>query len=311
MKVVAALGGNAIVRYREGGTAEEQLGHIDAAVAPLAALVAAGHQVLVTHGNGPQVGDILLQNECAKDAVPRMPLDVCGAESQGMIGYMVQQCMANRLSAAGLDLPIATVLTRTLVERSDPAFARPSKAIGPYYTAPEARALGASERWTMREEGGRGWRRVVPSPAPREVLEVRAIRSLFESGAVVIAGGGGGVPVVREGDGRLAGVEAVVDKDLAAERIAAGIGADLLLILTDVRGAYRRFGTAEEELIPVMDAAEAKRLLAAGEFAEGSMAPKVEAAVRFVRGGGQSAVIAHLDDAEKAVRGRAGTRITA
>lgn len=311
MKVVAALGGNAIVRYREKGTAEEQLRHIDAAVAPLAALVAAGHRVLITHGNGPQVGDLLLQNECAKDAVPRMPLDVCGAESQGMIGYMVQQCMANRLSAAGIDLPVATVLTRTLVERSDPAFDRPSKAIGPYYTAPEVRALSVSEGWTMREEGGRGWRRVVPAPAPREVLEIRAIRSLFENGAVVIAGGGGGVPVVREADGHLSGVEAVVDKDLAAERLAAGIGADLLLMLTDVHGAYRRYGTTGEELILAMDGAEAERLLAAGEFGEGSMAPKVEAALRFVRGGGREAVIAHLDDAEKAVWGRAGTRLTA
>lgn len=310
VKVVAALGGNAIIRYREKGTAEEQLGHIDAAVAPLAALIAAGHRVLITHGNGPQVGDILLQNECAKDAVPRMPLDVCGAESQGMIGYMVQQCMANRLRAAGLDLPVATVLTRTLVDRSDPAFSRPSKAIGPFYTAADARALRASEGWTMREEQERGWRRVVPSPEPREVLEIRAIRSLFESGAVVIAGGGGGVPVVRGEDGRLAGVEAVVDKDLTAELIAAGVGADLLLMLTDVPGAYRRFGTADRELIRAMDAAEAERLLAAGEFGEGSMAPKVEAAVRFVRGGGRAAIIAHLDDAEKAVRSRAGTRIT-
>ncbi|HDS63463.1 MAG TPA: carbamate kinase, partial [Methanofollis liminatans] len=192
MKIVAALGGNAIVRYREKGTAEEQLGHIDAAVAPLARMAAAGHAVMITHGNGPQVGDILLQNECARDAVPRMPLDICGAESQGMIGYMIQQCMQNRL---GPGAQVATVLSRTLVDPGDPAFATPSKAIGPYYSGTEARALAAAEGWAMREEEGRGWRRIVPSPDPREVLEIETIKTLFHAGTVVVAGGGGGVPV--------------------------------------------------------------------------------------------------------------------
>ncbi|QSZ68019.1 carbamate kinase [Methanofollis aquaemaris] len=309
MKIVAALGGNAIIRYREKGTAEEQLGHIDAAIAPLARMIAAGHQVLVTHGNGPQVGDILLQNECAKDAVPRMPLDICGAESQGMIGYMIQQCMQNRLESLGVGAPVAAVLTRTLVDGADPAFAVPSKAIGPYYTGAEAQSLGEAEGWTVREEAGRGWRRLVPSPAPSEILEAGAIRTFFESGAVVIAGGGGGVPVVREADG-LRGVEAVVDKDLAAERLASAVGADHLLMLTDVGGAYLDFGGAEEEMILSMDAQDARLLLARGEFGAGTMAPKIEAAVRFVEGGGGTAVIAHLDAAEEALAGRAGTRVT-
>jgi len=307
MKIVAALGGNAIIRYREKGTAEEQLGHIDAAVAPLARIAAAGHAVLITHGNGPQVGDILLQNECARDAVPRMPLDICGAESQGMIGYMIQQCMQNRLGAG---VPVATVLSRTLVDPGDPAFAAPSKAIGPHYSGVEARALTAAEGWAMREEEGRGWRRIVPSPDPLEILEIETIRTLFHAGTVVVAGGGGGVPVIRK-DGLLSGVEAVVDKDLAAERIAAGIGADLLLILTDVRGVFSGFGTKNETLLRRLDAAAARRLLADGEFGEGSMAPKVLAAVRFVAAGGGTAVIAHLDDAEAALAGEAGTFLTA
>ncbi|QYZ79998.1 carbamate kinase [Methanofollis formosanus] len=309
MKIVAALGGNAIIRYREKGTAEEQLGHIDAAVAPLARMVAAGHRVHVTHGNGPQVGDILLQNECAKEEVPRMPLDVCGAESQGMIGYMIQQCMQNRLEALGVQAPVTAVLTRTLVDAADPAFAAPSKAIGPYYTRAEARSLADAEGWTVREEVGRGWRRLVPSPVPSEILEAGAVRALFESGAVVIAGGGGGVPVVRATDG-LRGVEAVVDKDLAAERLASAVGADLLLMLTDVAGVYLHFGGPDEEMIRKIDAQKARALLARGEFGAGTMAPKIEAAARFVEGGGRAAVIAHLDAAEAALAGRAGTRVT-
>ena len=307
MKIVAALGGNAIVRYREKGTAEEQLGHIDAAVAPLARMAAAGHAVMITHGNGPQVGDILLQNECARDAVPRMPLDICGAESQGMIGYMIQQCMQNRL---GPGAQVATVLSRTLVDPGDPAFATPSKAIGPYYSGTEARALAAAEGWAMREEEGRGWRRIVPSPDPREVLEIETIKTLFHAGTVVVAGGGGGVPVVRQG-GLLRGVEAVVDKDLAAERIAVGIGADLLLMLTDVPGVFSGFGTPARTLLNRLDTATARRLLAEGEFGEGSMAPKVLAAIRFVGSGGKTAIIAHLDDAEAALAGEAGTLLTA
>jgi carbamate kinase len=307
MKIVAALGGNAIVRYREKGTAEEQLGHIDAAVAPLARMVAAGHAVLITHGNGPQVGDILLQNECARDAVPRMPLDVCGAESQGMIGYMIQQCMQNRL---GPGAQVATVLSRTLVDPGDPAFAAPSKAIGPYYSDAEARALAAAEGWAMREEEGRGWRRAVPSPDPLEVLEIETIRTLFNAETVVVAGGGGGIPVIR-GGGILRGVEAVVDKDLAAERIATAIGADLLLMLTDVSGAFSGFGTPAERLLRRLDPAEARRLLQNDEFGKGSMAPKVLAAIRFVGSGGKTAIIAHLDDAEAALAGEAGTLFTA
>jgi carbamate kinase len=307
MKIVAALGGNAIVRYREKGTAEEQLGHIDAAVAPLARMAAAGHAVMITHGNGPQVGDILLQNECARDAVPRMPLDVCGAESQGMIGYMIQQCMQNRL---GPGAQVATVLSRTLVDPDDPAFATPSKAIGPYYSGPEGRALAAAEGWAMREEEGRGWRRIVPSPDPLEVLEIETIKTLFDAGTVVVAGGGGGVPVVRQG-GLLRGVEAVVDKDLAAERIAVGIGADLLLMLTDVQGVFSGFGTPARTLLNTLDTATARRLLAEGEFGEGSMAPKVLAAIRFVGSGSKTAIIAHLDDAEAALDGEAGTLFTA
>ncbi|MDD3621424.1 MAG: carbamate kinase [Methanofollis sp.] len=308
MKIVAALGGNAIIRYREKGTAAEQLSHIDAAVAPLARMIAVGHKVLITHGNGPQVGDILLQNECAKDAVPRMPLDVCGAESQGMIGYMIQQCMQNRLEALGVEAPVVGVLTRARVDGADPAFATPSKAIGPYYTHAEAESLGKYEGWPIREEKGRKWRRVVPSPEPLEILEADPVKVLFESGAVVIAGGGGGVPVIKTATG-LRGVEAVVDKDLAAERLASTVGADLLLMLTDVEGVYLDYGGADEELIRSMDTCKARAFLARGEFGTGTMAPKVEAAVRFVEKSGGIAVISHLDAAEDAAAGLVGTQV--
>ncbi|TAJ44179.1 carbamate kinase [Methanofollis fontis] len=309
MKIVAALGGNAIIRYREEGTAEEQLGHIDTAVAPLARMAAAGHRILITHGNGPQVGDILLQNECAREAVPRMPLDVCGAESQGMIGYMIQQRMEERLSMRSVRTPVVTLLTRTLVDPDDPAFHDPTKGIGPYYTDAEARRIIEDEGWQMRKTEGRGWRRIVPSPSPVTILEIDAIRTLFDAGAVVIAGGGGGVPVIWR-EGHLAGVEAVVDKDRAAAYIAEGIGADLLMMLTDVPGVYTGFGTADQLLIRSMDLKGAGDLLAAGECEEGSMAPKVAAAVRFVERTDTCAVIAHLDDAESALAGESGTRIT-
>jgi carbamate kinase len=304
--VVIALGGNAILQHREAGTAEEQLANLRRAAIEIAAIAAAGYAVAVTHGNGPQVGDILLRNEIAKDILPPMPLDVCGAESQGMIGYLLQQA----LGEAGLDMPVAAVLTRTLVDGGDPAlFGSPTKPIGPNYTAMQARGLEREKGWRMVQVPGQGYRRVVPSPRPLALVEGEAIARLFAAGVIVIAAGGGGVPVVGEGGGTLRGVEAVVDKDYTAALLARLVGAGDLLLLTDVEHVALNYGRADQQDLREMTIAEARRHLAAGQFPAGSMGPKVEAAVGFLDAGGERATIASLDSAADALRGRAGTRI--
>jgi carbamate kinase len=304
--VVIALGGNAILQHREAGTAEEQLANLRRAAIEIAAIAAAGYAVAVTHGNGPQVGDILLRNEIAKDILPPMPLDVCGAESQGMIGYLLQQA----LGEAGLDMPVAAVLTRTLVDGGDPAlFGSPTKPIGPNYTAMQARGLEREKGWRMVQVPGQGYRRVVPSPRPLALVEGEAIARLFAAGVIVIAAGGGGVPVVGEGGGTLRGVEAVVDKDYTAALLARLVGAGDLLLLTDVEHVALNYGRADQQDLREMTIAEARRHLAAGQFPAGSMGPKVEAAVGFIDAGGERATIASLDSAADALRGRAGTRI--
>ena len=252
MRLVVALGGNAILRRGERGTAEEQAGHVRYAAENLTALVREGHRIAITHGNGPQVGDILLANECARDTLPRMPLDVCGAESQGMLGYLIQQSLENALRDAGVDRRVITVVTQTVVDRSDPAFSRPTKPIGPFYSETEARQLAEKEGWAVHPVEGGLYRRVVPSPAPVRVVEESSIRTLFDEGFIVIAAGGGGIPVVDDGSGNLSGVEAVIDKDLTAERLASAIGAEVLLILTDVEQVSLGFGTPDER--PVREA---------------------------------------------------------
>lgn len=274
----------------------------------LADLLEDGHQLVLTHGNGPQVGNILIQNEEAHFAVPPQPLDVCGAESQGMIGYMLQQALGSELARRGAARPIVTMVTQVVVDRNDPAFRHPTKPVGPFYTAERARTLARERGYPMREDAGRGWRRVVPSPQPREIVEMPAIRSLVESGALVIACGGGGIPVWRDPEtGALEGVEAVIDKDLAAAVLGLGLGCDTLLILTDVPQVALRYGRPEQIAVPYLTVAEARRHLTAGEFPAGSMGPKVEAAVRFVEGGGRQAVIASLTEAKPALAGQAGT----
>ncbi|WP_292519056.1 carbamate kinase [Methanoculleus sp.] len=307
--VVIALGGNAILQHRETGTAEEQSANVRRASRQIAAIAAGGYGVVITHGNGPQVGDILLKNEIAKDILPPMPLDVCGAESQGMIGYLLQQSMQEVLLAAGVDCPVATVLTQTLVEGNDPAFGRPEKPIGPYYTAMQARKLQEEQGWRMVQIPGQGYRRVVPSPRPIGLVEEEAIVRLFSAGAVVIAAGGGGVPVVAGPGGILRGVEAVVDKDYTAALLAQLVGADDLLILTDVERVALNYGRPGQQEIHEMTVAEAREHLAAGQFPPGSMGPKIEAAIGFLESGGERATIASLEQASSALAGQAGTRI--
>ena len=307
--VVVALGGNAILRHRETGTAEEQLANVRRAARQIAGIASDGYAVVVTHGNGPQVGDILLRNELTKDTLPPMPLDVCGAESQGMIGYLLAQSMQEALREAGLDCPVATVLTRTLVAEDDPAFEVPEKPIGPFYTAMQAKRLEREKGWRMVQLPGQGYRRVVPSPRPVALVEGEAIRRLFSAGVVVIAAGGGGVPVVAGPAGTLRGVEAVVDKDYTAALLARLVGAGDLLILTDVERVALNYGRPDRRDISEMTVAEAREHLAAGQFPPGTMGPKIEAAIGFLEAGGDRVTIGSLDSAAPALSGRAGTRI--
>ena len=307
-RVVVALGGNALLRRGEEDTFEAMYRNARFAAERVADIAQEGWEVVVTHGNGPQVGRILLQQEAARGWAHPMPLDVCGAESQGQIGYLLQVTIGDVFYERGMERPVATVLTLTRVSPDDPAFAEPTKPVGPFYEEQEAKRLAEERGWRVAPDPHGGWRRVVPSPAPRSIVESPVIERLVADGVIVIAAGGGGVPVIEEGP-RLVGVEGVVDKDLAAEVLARDVGASVLLILTDVPAVQRGFGTERAEDIRRMTAAQAEELLRAGEFAAGSMGPKVQASVGFVRGGGERAVIAELSDAVAALRGEAGTTV--
>ena len=305
--VVVALGGNAILQPGQVGTFEEQLFNIDGAMRRIAALVEDGWRVVLTHGNGPQVGNLLIQNALAAKTVAPMPMDVCGAMSQGQIGYMAAQALANHLRKRRLATPVVTVVTQVAVDPGDRAFASPSKPVGPFYSEAEAKRMMLEEGLAMREDAGRGWRRVVPSPEPREIVELEAVRDLVASGVLVVCAGGGGVPVVR-GRGALSGIDAVIDKDLAAALLAEQLGAAALLILTDVPRAYVHYGTPEQEALGTVSASQMRAYAAAGHFKAGSMGPKVEACLRFVDAGGES-VIASLTEVVPALAGKAGTHI--
>ena len=306
--LVVALGGNAIQQPAQKGTFEEQLVAVDGACRRLARLIGRGHRVIVTHGNGPQIGNLIAQNEASAGLIPAMPMDVCGAETQGQIGLMIQQCLANHLERNGWSDGVCTVLTETEVDGDDPAFAAPSKPVGRFYTAEQAAELALECGYVMREDAGRGWRRVVPSPEPRRLVQADVIGRLVRNGVTVVCAGGGGVPVVRDASGAYHGVEAVVDKDLAAAVLAVDVGADTLVILTDVDHVYLRYGQAGQQALRMVDRPELARHVANGHFSAGSMGPKVEAALRFAQAGG-SVVIARLDDVEAALRGEAGTRV--
>ncbi|MDH4111990.1 MAG: carbamate kinase [Actinomycetota bacterium] len=307
-RVVVALGGNALLRRGAADTFEEMYRSCREAAERIADIASDGWQVVLTHGNGPQVGRILLQQEAAIDAVHPMPLDVCGAQSQGQIGYLLQVTLGDVFFERGMERPVSTVLTLTRVRPDDPAFEHPTKFIGPYYEEAEATRLEADRGYTMKPDPHGGWRRVVPSPRPYSIVETPVIARLVADDVVVIAGGGGGVPVIEDGP-RLIGKEGVVDKDLAAAILAKEVGATTLLILTDVKKVQRGYGSFYPEDIDRMTVEEAQGLLNRGEFEAGSMGPKIEASVGFVRQGGARAVIADLDDATSALRGDAGTQI--
>lgn len=307
--LVLALGGNAITKAGERGTFPEQLRNIAHAVDSIAELAMAGYRVLITHGNGPQVGNLLIKNELAKHVVPPMPLDVCVANTQGSLGYGIQQQLRNVLLEKGCQKEVVTFVTQVVVDPHDPAFIHPTKPVGPFYTTEEARELEKSKGYRMVEDSGRGWRRVVPSPRPVEIVERRAIRKALDDGLIVIAAGGGGIPVIRDEKGRLTGVEGVIDKDLAAARLAIDIQADVLLVLTSVKKVAINFGRPGQRELDLMTLEEAKRYLAEGHFPPGSMGPKVEAAIAFLEQGGQRAIIGLLEEAREALQGQAGTTI--
>jgi len=308
--IVVALGGNAILQPGQKGTAQEQMENIDTACEHLKDIISSGkYRVVITHGNGPQVGNVLLQNEAASSLVPVMPLDVCGAATQGTIGYMIQQTLANRLRAAGLKHNITTVVTQVIVDENDPAFKKPTKPVGSFYSKEEAQQLRRDRGWVIVKDSGRGYRRVVPSPKPLKIQETRIIKDMLDSGEIVIAVGGGGIPVVREKDRSLRGIEAVIDKDLATERLAEDIHAEVFMVLTDVKQVMLNYGEVDEVGIARMTVAEAENYLREGQFGEGSMKPKVEAGVNFIKAGGEKMIITALNKAPKALEGKAGTII--
>lgn len=307
-RVVVALGGNALLRRGADDTYEEMYRAARAAAERVADIAADGWEVVITHGNGPQVGRILIQQEAAAKQVQPMPLDVCGAESQGQIGYLLQVTIGDVFFERGMERPVVTILTLTRVRPNDPAFGKPTKFVGPYFSEAKARRLEEQRGWVMKADPHGGWRRVVPSPKPYSIVETPAIKQLVAAGTIVIAGGGGGVPVIEKGP-RLIGKEGVVDKDLAAAILAHEVGASVLLILTDVPKIQRGYGSLMPEDIDRLTVIEAKALMKKGEFGAGSMGPKVEAAVRFLEQGGERAVVADLDAAASALKGDAGTEI--
>lgn len=307
--VVVALGGNAILRRGEKGTFEEQYRNVCETVQRIADLVQNGYKVVITHGNGPQVGATLLRHEAAKSIVPPFPLDVCGSETQGFIGYMIQQALRNELKKRGMDKYVITVVTRVIIDADDEAFRNPTKPVGPFYTEEEADKIRSQHPdFVVKEDAGRGYRRVVASPDPKIIAERFAIRALVDNGFVVVACGGGGIPIVEEGT-QARGIEAVIDKDLAGQRLATLIDASVFVILTDIDGAYLNYGTAKQSLIKEATLQQLEQYMKEGHFKEGSMSPKISAAMRFVESGGKEAIIAELSKLAEAMQGKSGTHV--
>ena len=309
-RLVIALGGNALQSGNAAPTAEAQLEVVRGTARQLAEVSARGYEMAIVHGNGPQVGRILLASETAKDVVPPMPFDVCGAMSQGYIGYHIQQALKYALAARNRNYPVVALTTQMIVDGNDPAFQNPTKPIGAFYTEEEARTLEREKGYAMCEDAGRGWRRVVASPLPRKIVEIEAVRLLWDH-AIVITCGGGGVPVVEHPDGTLEGVAAVIDKDFAAELLAEEVNADALLILTEVEKVAIHFGKPNQQDLGHLSLAEAARYVEEGQFGVGSMLPKVQAAMKFVRANpGKKAIITSLDKALEALDGKTGTVVT-
>lgn len=309
-KVVVALGGNALQEAGAPATAEAQLGVVKKTAEYLAEISCRGYELAIAHGNGPQVGRIVLASEAAANVTPSMPFDVCGAMSQGYIGYHIQQGLRQALRERNRNVPVVSLVTQVVVDKNDPAFQNPTKPIGAFYNEEEAKRLADERGYVMKEDAGRGWRRVVASPMPKKIVELSAVKQLFDT-HIVITVGGGGIPVIEKEDGSLEGTAAVIDKDLAAERLAEDINADILMILTEVEKVSINFKKPNQEDLAHMTIADAERYIAEGHFAPGSMLPKVQAAVAFAKTNpGKKAIITSLYKAVDALDGKAGTVIT-
>jgi len=307
-KAVIALGGNALIKEGQEGTIYEQFANTRKITKNIVKMIKDGWDVVITHGNGPQVGSILLQNDIAKDVTPPMPLGICVAESEGLIGYMIQQCLSNDLHKAEVDRPVVALITQVLVEKNDPSFKKPSNPIGPFYSDSEVEEL-KNEGFQVKKYS-EGWRIVAPSPDPKSIVEGDIINKMLEDDIIVIASGGGGMPVIeREGWG-LDGLEAVIDKDLASERLAEAINAELLLILTDVEKVYLNYGKENQKALDNVSLKDIKKYYDEGHFSPGEMGPKILAAIRFIESGGKKVIISDVERGWEAYSGKTGTHIT-
>ena len=308
---VIAIGGNSLIKDKAHQTVKDQYLAVKETCKHIADMIEQGWDVAIGHGNGPQVGFILRRSEIAAKVagMHEVPLDVCGSDSQGAIGYALQQNLANEFRRRGMQKRAATVITQVVVDTKDPAFQNPSKPIGGFMEEEQAKERAAKEGWTVVDDSGRGWRRVVPSPLPQEIVELDAVRELLNAGIITITVGGGGIPVIRTEDGDIQGVAAVIDKDYASSLLARFINADLLLISTAVEKVYLNFGKPDQKEIDVMTLAEAKRYMEEGHFAKGSMLPKIRAIIWFLEGGGKEALITNPANIARALRGETGTRL--
>jgi len=304
---VVAIGGNAVNRPGERPTAENMLSAIKEAMGYLVDMLDE-YDIVITHGNGPQVGNILIQQEMAKEVIPPFPIDVNDAQTQGSLGYMIVQALRNRLAERGLNREVAALITQIVVDKNDEAFKKPSKPVGPFYTEEEARRLMMEKGWIMKEDAGRGWRRVVPSPKPLDIVEKEVVRMLLKNGVIIVAAGGGGIPVVRE-NGVLKGVEAVIDKDRASALLAIEINADELIILTGVEKVALNYGKPNQTFVDKLTVEEALKYLKEGHFPAGSMGPKIEAAIDFVTATSRTCLITDMKKLKEALSGETGTRV--
>jgi carbamate kinase len=306
-----AFGGNALLPENQRGLQEEQLRNAQRAAKLMVHIVAKGYDIIIVHGNGPQVGNLLIQMEEAITKIPPFSLDVCDAMTEGSMGYMLEKAITNELRSRSLDKEVATVVTQVLVDKEDSAFQSPTKPVGPFYSKYRAQMLAREKKWTMIEDAGRGYRKVVPSPRPIDVVSKWIVRDLVRAGRVVIAAGGGGIPVIIDGRGLFKGIEAVIDKDYVASLIAREVKVDLFIILTNIERVYLDYGTPEERPIEVMSVAQAQGYLAQGQFPAGSMGPKIEAAIEYIEAGGQEVLITSASHLKAALIKRSGTRIVA
>jgi carbamate kinase len=305
--VLVAMGGHAFMQPGEAGTIGDHERNAAQIASLLMTLVERDYYICITHGNGPQVGTLLLQQEQAKEEVPSLPLDVLVAMTEGSLGYILQQALLNELRKRQMKRYVVTVVTQVVVDESDPAFQAPSKPIGPFLSKAEAERRRAELGWKVKEDAGRGWRRLVPSPAPLRVIQRHMIRDAVRQGHIVVAGGGGGIPVKKQADGQFSGLEAVIDKDLTSSVLASDLGASLLVILTAVPQVYVGYGTPQQRALGAVTLEEIERLQVEGHFAPGSMGPKIEAVIRFLRAGGRRALITNPESLPHAIEGRAGT----